>query len=251
MMADGDNGGGGGFFSGLFGGGGGSKPSASPAAPTPTPQDSPYGGDSPPVSDGAKSSTPDLSTLDGFGAFVQEYREGRGTSTSQEPSFNPSELAKNEEFFNELASKADFSSAIPQELRQRIQNGEAAAMFEAMGIMSKAAYKQAMQHAATVSSFSLEATGKSFPASIEAAIDKALAARELSSAASEDAHPATAFMIESIANGIMQKSPGMSAREATGMARQLITQMGTSLQPKKPEPRDGQLPWDDWLKANS
>lgn len=193
--------------------------------------------------DSGKASPP--KDLDSFYALMRDSSKGeKGDATPAAP-IDLEAFSNNPEAIQQIAGKLDFTEGLSAEIKAGIENGDAKSIYQAMQSMSQRAYASSLQHALLLAGKGVSSQSASLDSRVQAQVRAALAAQATEDAIPPDAHPATALVLKSTAEGLRKAVPSMSAKEAVQAAEQFLREMTGSLDKKQAASK--RMDWDAWL----
>jgi hypothetical protein len=193
--------------------------------------------------DSGKASPP--KDLDGFYALMQQSSKGeKGDATPATP-IDLEAFSNNPEAIQQIAGKLDFTEGLSAEIKAGIENGDAKSIYAAMQSMAQSSYAASLRHALLLAGKGVSSQSASFDSRVRAQVQTALAQQATEAALPPDAHPATALVLKSTAEGLRKAVPSMTVPESVRAAEQFLREMTGSLDKKKVDSQ--KMDWDAWM----
>lgn len=169
-------------------------------------------------------------TLDDFTDIVADSKPKADSDKGAD--IDLTALAGSAGSFQDIADQLDLTSSMPHELQSRLASGDPAAIMEALQHVGRQAYMHAARHSTTLAGKGIEAHKGKVSDQVELSLQSALKHREIAELVPTEAPPAARFMVESTAERLLVKYPGMSPEDAVAHATTFLAQVGQSVVPK-------------------
>lgn len=155
----------------------------------------------------------------------------------------PENLAK-------ITAGQNFSGAVPQEILQKLQNGDQAATMEAVEHIARAAHAAALSQTGAIIDTVLQQQGNSLESRIKKDVESSINMRDISSNVPNIDQPVVRAGFEMISSQFREKFPSASPEQIRNMAQTYFTELSAAINPPSPTPeqqkKDAQ-PEVDWL----
>ena len=160
-----------------------------------------------------------------------------------------------DEAMDKVMENVDFSKSISPELMTKFQSGDVGAVMEVMQVMSKQAYRTAMQHGAAVANSNLNLRGEQLDGQIGKIVQSNLSSDAvINSDIPNIDHPAVKREVQRVAAQLREANPTATASQiAQGTKnyfQELRAAMTPEAQPSAAEQAQAAQDWsnvDDWL----
>lgn len=188
----------------------------------------------------------DQTPVNPLDSYAKMFEDAAKNSGIQAPSFK-----LDEKVVDEVSSKLDFTSSIPQEVMEKAMAGDAKAFMAVIQHTSQQAYKAAIQHGTSLTDTFINNRSEYDQSRINEGVRGQLTSQALSDSPNFD-HPVIKQELSRIANQYAKANPDASPQEVAKAAKKYWTDISSALNPASSQnspKKDKEFDWDKYLNA--
>lgn len=151
-----------------------------------------------------------------------------------------------------VTDSLDFTTALPSDLRARIESGDGKAMMEGLNLIARGAYKTSLQHSTALTDRFVEAREGHANKGFGSKVKNVMTSNELANTSNFE-HPVVRQQLTEVANRLQTQNPDASPQQIATMAKQYLIDLAGAINPQQPlaggsSGAPAPVNWDEYLK---